>query len=303
MSKYRVWLLLVLCNLFWAGNYVFGKYVVAEMPPLMITFSRWLVASVLLLIIAYFYEKPQWSLVPKEWISLLAMAVLGMIGYNTILYAALEYTSPTNASLVSALNPGIIVIFSLYMLKERISKIQSIGLVVSLLGVVVILTGGRLTQILHVSYNRGDLLMLAAVIMWTFYSIIGKRIKNIPPITTTAVTALIATIIMAPFAIVQGINYTELSPLALQGIAYMIIFPSVGSFVFWNIGVRQISASKAGVFLNLMPVFTAIISWSLGERITLAQISGGILVFIGVYLTTGMLDIKLASKRQQKGTA
>ena len=136
--------------------------------------------------------------------------------------------------------------------------------------------------------------MLAAVVIWTLYSIIGRRLTSIPPITATAVSALFATLIMAPFAIVQGIDMTRIGPLAVTGILYLAIFPSVFSFVFWNMSVRAIGISQAGIFLNLIPVFTAIISGILGERITGTQVVGGSLVFMGVYLTTGMLDRKLA---------
>ena len=106
MSKYRVWLLLVAANLFWAGNYVFGKYVLTEMTPLWITFSRWVLALIFLCPIAYFIEKPKWKMIRKAWLSLVSMGVLGIFGYNMVLYSALAYTSSTNAALVSALNLG-----------------------------------------------------------------------------------------------------------------------------------------------------------------------------------------------------
>lgn len=294
MSKYRVWLLLVATTLFWAGNYVFGKYVLTEITPLWITFSRWLLALLFLFPIAYFLEKPKWQMVKKAWLALISMGVLGIIGYNMVLYSALEYTSSTNAALVSALNPAVIVLFSVFLLREKITRLQTLGIVVSLIGTLVVITQGNLSQILQKQYNKGDILMLAAVVVWTLYSIIGRRLTTIPPITATAVSALFATLIMAPFAIAQGIDVTKISPLALTGILYMAIFPSVLSFVFWNMSVRAIGISQAGIFLNLIPVFTAIISGVLGVRITGTQVVGGSLVFMGVYLTTGMLDRKLA---------
>ena len=299
MSKYRVWILLILCNLFWAGNYVIGKYVVAEIAPIFITFSRWLMASFLLLGIAHFFEKPKWRVVIKEWPILLILAVLGIVGYNTVLYSALNYTSSTNASLVNALNPGVIVIFSTIFLKEKISKLQLTGIFVSLLGVVVILTGGNIGQILKMEYNKGDLLMLVAIVMWALYSILGKRLKKVPPITATALSALISTIIMAPFAVSQGVDLRELSSLAINGILYITIFPSVLSFIFWNLAIKEIGANQTGIFLNLIPVFTAIISTILGNNITMVQLSGGALVFIGVYLTTGMLERKINEYKER----
>lgn len=289
MNKYKVWILLVLCNLFWAGNYVFGKYVVAEMSPLWITFSRWFLASFILIAAACILEKPDWRSVIKEGHILTGMAVLGIVLYTMILYSALNYTSSTNAALVSALNPAVMAVFAAVFLRERISRLQVSGIGISLIGVFVILTDGHVGRILQVEYNKGDLLMLAAILVWTIYSVVGKRLTATPPITATAASSAIATVMMAPFAVYQGIDLAAITPLAWTGIAYITIFPSVFSFIFWNVGVREIGANKTAIFLNLIPVFTAAISWVLGNRITAAQIFGGLLVFAGVYVTTGMM--------------
>ncbi|WP_312520247.1 DMT family transporter [Anaerospora sp.] len=299
MRNWQILILLVLCNLFWAGNYVFGKYVISEITPLWITFSRWVLALFFLFPIAYYFEKMEWKSIKEEWLLLTSMGVLGIIGYNLLLYSALAYTTATNAALVSALNPGIIVLVSVFLTGERVSRLQAAGFFLSLTGVLIILTNGELARLLQANYNQGDLLMLAAVLIWTAYSLISKKIQT-PPITATAVSSAIAVLLMAPFAVSQGINFAAIKPLALGGILYIILFPSVCSFVFWNLSVKAIGASKCGVFLNLIPVFTAIISVILGERITLAQVLGGLSVFIGVYLTTGMLDRLLI--KQEKVT-
>lgn len=299
MRNWQILILLVLCNLFWAGNYVFGKYVISEITPLWITFSRWVLALFFLFPIAYYFEKMEWKSIKEEWLLLTSMGVLGIIGYNLLLYSALAYTTATNAALVSALNPGIIVLVSVFLTGERVSRLQAAGFFLSLTGVLIILTNGELARLLQANYNQGDLLMLAAVLIWTAYSLISKKIQT-PPITATAVSSAIAVLLMAPFAVSQGINFAAIKPLALGGILYIILFPSVCSFVFWNLSVKAIGTSKCGVFLNLIPVFTAIISVILGERITLAQVLGGLSVFIGVYLTTGMLDRLLI--KQEKVT-
>lgn len=289
MKNWQIWMLLVFCNLFWAGNYVFGKYVISEITPLWLTFSRWVLALFFLFPIAYYFEKLEWKTIKRDWLLLSCMGGLGIIGYNLLLYSALAYTTATNAALVSALNPGIIVLVSVFLTGERISKLQAAGFFFSLAGVLIILTNGELARLLQANYNRGDLLMLAAVLVWTAYSLLSRKLQT-PPITATAVSSAIAVIMMMPFAASQGINLAAIKPLTLGGIIYIMLFPSVCSFVFWNLSVKAIGASKCGVFLNLIPVFTAIISVILGEKITLAQLLGGLAVFLGVYLTTGMLD-------------
>lgn len=289
MTKYWTWFLLVICNLFWAGNYVFGKYVIADVTPLWITFSRWALALFFLFPIAHYIEKPVWNKAQKDWFLLLCMGLLGVIGYNIFLYSALSYTTPTNAALVSSLNPGVLVIASVLLYKERISVLQTLGLMISLVGALVVLTNGEMERLLQLQFNQGDLLMVGAVIIWTLYTLIGRRIST-PPITATAISTGIAVLLMAPFAYHQGIHMEEIGTLAITGILYMVLFPSVGSFVFWNLSVQKIGVSQAGVFLNLIPVFTAMISGILGDKITGAQGIGGLLVFSGVYLTTGMLE-------------
>lgn len=288
MKKYRVWVLLILCVLFWAGNFVFGSLVVSELTPVGLTFTRWLFSSVILLIFAQIKEKPNWKQVLKEWPKILGLSLTGIIGYNLLLYYALYFTSPLNASLVNSLNPGLIAIVSAIYLREKISKYHVFGILISFLGVFIVLTKGNLLQAFATDYNTGDLLIIGAIIMWTSYSIIGRKLTSAPPITSTAVSGLLAAIMLLPFVISQEIDYTNISTLSLIGVIYIIIFPSSISFVLWNVGVREVGASKAGIFLNLNPVFTAIISGAMGQSITWVQLIGGLLVFAGVYITTAV---------------
>lgn len=285
MKNYKVVILLSLCVLFWAGNFIFGSLVVTELTPVGLTFIRWLFASIILLIVAQKVEKPNWKQVLTQWPKILMLSLTGIIGYNLFLYYALYFTTPINASLVNSLNPGLIAIASAVYLRERISKYHIVGIFISLLGVFTVLTKGNLLQAFAISYNKGDILIIGAIIMWTVYSILGKKL-SVPTITSTAVSGLMAAFILLPFVAASKIDYAGMSTLSLMGVIYIILFPSSISFVLWNIGVKEVGASKAGVFLNLNPVFTAIISGVMGQSISLVQLVGGLLVFIGVYITT-----------------
>ena len=298
MKPQKAILLLVLCNLFWSGNFIVSQFILEEMSPFMLTYLRWLFAVWFLLLLAHIIEKPQWKKAVNGWTLLAGMGITGIIMYNTILYSALMFTSSINASIVTALNPGLLVILSAVLLKEKISGIQISGIIVSLLGVMIVITGGRINQLFSIEYNVGDLLMLLAISVWSIYSILGKKLPKIPPITTTAISSCIAVIIMTPFALLEGLPFGEMSTQTTMGVAYIIIFPSMLSFMFWNIGVRALGAGRTGIFLNLVPVFTALISTILGDPATFVQLTGGIFVFLGVYMTTGMLERKLG--RYQK---
>ena len=285
MEKCRPALFLILAVLFWAGNYMAGKYVVTELTPLQLTFVRWFIAIFLLFPIAQWLERPNWKQVLGEWRKLFALAILGIIGYNFVLYEALRFTTPLNAALINSINPASIFLFSSLVLHEWISRANIFGLIISLTGVLVVLTNGQLQQILQIDYNAGDLLMLIAILSWTFYTLVGRKMQGIPPIAATTVSALFGLLLMLPFVLATGFP-VFVSTGALAGVVYIALFPSVGSFLLWNMAVLRIQASQAGIYLHLLPVFTAIFSILLGNTITLFQIVGGLLVFAGVYLTT-----------------
>jgi drug/metabolite transporter (DMT)-like permease len=295
VKKYQAVSFLVLANLFWAGNYVFGKYVVSEMTPIQMTFVRWMIAVLILFPLAHVIEKPKWGRVWKQWKILLIMSLLGIVGYNMLLYEALRFTTSLNAALVNSINPAMLAICAVWFLKEKLSVVSGIGLIVSLIGVLLVLTQGALLQVFAIHYNHGDLLMLLAITVWTFYTLIGKKMDNMPPIAATAVSATLGLLVLLPFFLTSGFSY-HLSGMATMGILYIALFPSVFSFVFWNYAVRAVGASRSGIYLNLLTVFTALISLLLGNPITLPQIIGGVLVIIGVYLTNRKSAVKEDAK-------
>ncbi|MFX3616486.1 MAG: DMT family transporter [Sporolactobacillus sp.] len=285
--KYKAWILLVLCNLFWAGNMVFGRYSTAEFPPVWVTFLRWIIALFFLIPMAHFIEKPSWFQVWKKyWFLILLMSVTGIAIYNFLTYTALQYTSPTNGSLINSLTPALIMIFSLIFLHERISGIQIMGLILSFFGVLIVLTKGDLLQVFNNHYNRGDGIMILAILFWTTYSLISKKAKNIPSITLVTLTAIVGSFIMLPFLFFQPLHFERITSLGIVGILYLGIFPSVFSFIFWNKGIHRLGATSAGVSMNLIPIFTAIIVLILGRGLMISQVLGGFIVIIGMVLTS-----------------
>jgi len=277
---------LVLANLFWAGNYVIGKAVIAETGPFWLTLIRWCAAFIVLVPVSYWLERPRYRNVMKQyWLPLAASGALGIIGYNLLLYGALAYTSSMNAAIVNSLNPAIIVVLSYMLLRERLSIVNIIGFLLSLVGVLFILTDGHITHIFQTTYNRGDLMMLAAGIVWALYSIIGKKLP-VPPITATACSVFFSLLMLWPFALFYPFPADRLSSIGFVGVAYICLFPSVLSFLFWNISVQKVGPSHAGVYLNLIAVFTAVITFLFGGALSMPQLAGGAIVLFGVYLAT-----------------
>ncbi|MBT2532037.1 DMT family transporter [Arthrobacter sp. ISL-48] len=274
---------LTLAALFWAGNFVVGQAAVASMTPLDLTFWRWALAALPLLVLAHFVERPDWSAVLHRWRVLLLLSVLGMTGYALLLYSALEHTSALNASLIGAANPALILVMAVALLGDRPPPLSWFGIGLGLVGVLLVLTGGDPRRLLGFGVNIGELLMLVAITTWALYTIIARRL-NLPVITATAVQVAMAVVVLGPVAVASGVRFPAT---AAEGwsLAYIALFPSVGAYLLWNLALKTTTAANAGNYLNLIAVFTAVVTLLLGKSITVPQILGGILVITGVLLT------------------
>jgi len=285
--KYRAWIFLLLANLFWAGNMIFGKFSTFEFPAIWIAFLRWTVAVIFLIPIAHLLEKPLWIQIWKRyWASITLLAILNIVVYCYLSYASLQFTSATNGALINTLTPALIMLFSFLILREKGSIFQIVGLITSFIGVLTVLTKGSPLQLFHTEYNKGDLLMFLGVLCFATYSLLVKKMKGIPAVTFVAMMAVVGTIVMIPFLFFQPIQMEKITSLGIIGIIYLGIFPSVGSQIFWNYGIKVLGPSKTGITMNLIPIFTAIISTFLGQNLVISQIIGGLLTIVGMILAS-----------------
>ncbi|MDQ0575997.1 DMT family transporter [Agromyces albus] len=283
MRNGRVYVYLALANLFWAGNFVFGEMVTHEISPISLTFFRWVFAAVPLVLIAWMIERPDWRLALREWKLHLVQSLLGLTGYTLLIYAALMLTGAVKASVISAINPATIALAAAILLHERLNRVQVAGIVVAFVGVTIVLTGGDLGALVAQGFSAGDLLVIGSVLTWTFYSLISRRLRT-PAITATAVQAVFAVVTMLPLVAITGVSLPT-EPAGMLGLAYIVIFPSIAGYALWNIGTSKVGPARAGVFLNLLPVFTVIIALAFGATLEPAAAIGGLLVIAGVYLT------------------
>lgn len=254
------------------------------MEPLQLTFWRWVLAALPLLVLAQLVEKPDWRAVFRRWPVLLLLSTLGMSGYTLLLYSALQHTSALNASLVTAANPALIMVLAAVLLRDRPRPLSWAGIALGLCGVMLVLTGGDLQRLLNFSIDTGELLIVGAITVWGLYTIIARKL-DLPAITSTAVQVAVAAVVLLPFALATGAG---LPATASEGwsLAFIAVFPSLGSYLLWNLALRRTTAANAGNYLNLIAVFTAIITVALGQPITVPQILGGILVISGVLLSS-----------------
>lgn len=288
--KTKAWLFLVLANLFWAGNLIFGKSVTSEFPPIWASFLRWAIAAVVLIPMAQLVEKPNWLKVWRSnWGLLLFFSLVGVVFYTLLTYTALQHTSSTNGSLINSLTPAIMIILSLIFLKDKISAWQGTGLVLSFVGVLTVLTKGHLLGVFSTPYNQGNGILLIAVFLWAIYSIISKRAQHLPPITFVAFTAFIGVICFVPLLFIQPLQPERITAFGITGVMYLGLFPSIGSFLFWNQGVKMLGPGKASITMNLMPIFTAILSVITGQELLVSQVVGGVIVIAGMLLSANLM--------------
>ncbi|CAM2783973.1 DMT family transporter [Paenibacillus sediminis] len=275
-------ILLTLTSMLWGGNFVSGKFVVGHADSMVLTFLRWGIASLVLLPFVWMKEK---RIIPPKsaWLALIVMGLTGVILFNLFMFWALERTSATNTGLLSTLNPLSIVIFSFLLLKESIRPRQVAAMIISLFGVLIVLTEGHLEYLLQLNFNVGDLYMLVAVATWGVYSVAGKKaLKYVSPYMSTLWSGILGTIILFPFCILH-FEISNPIPSFWGAEAYISVGGTVLAMLFWNIGVQKLGGTASGMFLNLNPVFTALFAFILlGEQLLLSQVVGASVVILGV---------------------
>lgn len=277
-------LLLALATLFWAGNYVVGERVVDSVGPLSLTWLRWVLSAVPLIVLAHVVERPEWRSVLGRWRTLLGLGVVGVAAYPILLYLALQHTNAVNASVINAITPAAIVVGAVLLQQARSGQRTWVGVAVGLVGVLIVLTAGDLLRLLALRFNIGDVIMLGAVVGWTAYTLAGRRVR-LPPLASTAVQVTLVAVLLAPFALISGLELPDDAP-TWWGLGYIVVFPSIGAYLCWNHAVPRVSPGTAGTSMNLVTVFVVVLSLILGEPPTWPQVVGGALVILGVVLAT-----------------
>lgn len=284
-------------TLFWAGNYVVGGAAVTIIPPLDLTAMRWAIAALPLLVLAHVVERPSWRSVIRSWPRIAIAALLGMVAYNLLLYSALQHTTAVNASLINAFNPALIGIGAMLVFRTPLSPRAVLGIVIALAGVLWVVCDGRPGRLISTGFGVGDLLMTGAILAWTVYTLLGRRRSPVPPITATALQAVTAVVVLGPVAVATGGPHLPTATGPLVALIFIGVFPSVLSYLLWNKALTAIPPAQAGISLNLITVFTVIISVALGRPLTWAQVIGGVAVLGGVLLTAAPGGLKAGSSR------
>ena len=288
MTRPTTWLKLGLTAFFWGLMFHLGKYAVGAMTPESIGGWRFLLAGLVLVPLVGLREGLDWSGLRRNLLPLTAMAVIGIGGFNIFLFYGLKHTSPVNGALIMALCPALITFLSALLMRERISARQFAGLGLGLAGVGVVVSHGSLHALLSLSFQIGDLLVLLAACSWAVYSTIPRRfITGLPPLQITTGSIALGGLLISAFAMGTQHDFWVMPPLGVAAaVLTMSMLGSVLAYLWWNDGVKEVGAGTAALFMNLVPVFAALIGVALGQHVTMAQIAGAVLVVGGVLYST-----------------
>lgn len=288
MATPATWIKLTLTSFFWALMFFLGKYAVAWMSPESIGGWRFLLAALLLAPLVSLREGIDWAGLRRNALPVLVMAVVGIGGFNIALFHGLRHTTPMNAALIMALCPALITAFSAGLTGDRLGGRQSAGLALGIVGVAIVITGASLSSLVALRLQAGDLFVLLAATCWAIYSTLPRRfITGLPPLQVTVGTVAAGGVLISAFALATQRDFLAPPPPGVMAaVAAMSVFGSVIAYLWWNDGVKQVGAGRAALFMNLVPVFAALIGVALGQSLSLAQLAGAALVIGGVWLSS-----------------
>jgi len=286
----KAYLMLVLATLFWAGNFVVGKIAFIEnVPPFSLTFFRWLLVWVILIPFTYKEFFKLRRVILDNFLLLLLLGLTSVGLFNSFIYNALNFTQVINASLFNAVIPVAIILFGLLFKLEKTNKYQILGLIISILGILSIITKLDLDILLTLSFNKGDILMIGAVITWGIYSAFLKKRKfEVSLLTLVHILCTFGLVTLIPqflFEFSQG-KTIIINDHLIYSLIYLAIFPSIGSYYCWAGAVSIIGANRAGIFLSLIPLFSTILAMIFfDEKFLFFHFIGSILIILGLLLS------------------
>lgn len=283
-TQWWAFLLPLIAVLIWSMNIAVTRYAVDLIEPASISFYRWLIAFIVLTPFMLFKVWAQRTLVRRHLGQLAILSAFGMVLYQGLSYTAAHYTTATNMGIVNAFIPVFTIFVSMLILKDIPNRFAIVGSIISFLGLLYILGKGDFTTLLNMGGHSGDLLMVVAVFFYAFYGVFLKKWQlKIPLLISLYVQIGFALLYHIPFLMYFGLD--AINARNAPSLLYAGIFPSLLAPLLWMLAVQHIGPNRTSIFMNLMPVFTAIIAslW-LAEQWTLFHTIGGMMILVGIVM-------------------
>ena len=292
MIKTNQFLYPLATGFFFAGSFIAAKFATLELEPLTITLLRYVVALLFLSILAFYNKSSSLKIKRRDLLGLILLGLFGIVGYHYFFFLSLKYTGVTNTAILNASSPIITGLIATVFISERLSRKNHWGIFITFASVVLLLIKGNIENLLALTINVGDGLMLLAVINWAIYSIIIKiMVKRYSSFTLTFYATLFGVVILFFLATTENysaqINSISLS--SIISILYMGVCASGLGYLFYNMSISQIGPTKTASFTySIVPIFVSIFGWIIfRESITCIMIITMLLIILGLWL---MLD-------------
>ena len=289
-KKHLAYLLLTLSTLFWAGNFIVGKFATLfEIPPLTLNVLRWL--SVWLILMPFTYKEiyKNLSYIKKNWLVISFMGIITISTFNSVVYYALNHTQVINAVLVLAAIPAATIVLSSLMNIEKTNIYQLLGLLLSIIGIGSIISHGNFQKIISLSFNKGDVWMLVCVITWSLYSTLLKKNKfKLSQFTLIQLMVSAGLLFLVPQLFYEKfigleVNFNKAFFIILF---YVVVFPAIAAYYCWQKGVEIIGPNRSSMFIQLMPLFSAVMAIIIfKEKFELYHFAGASFIISGIYLS------------------
>ena len=290
MQNTKAYIMLVCASLFWAGNFIVGKFAfLTDIPPLSLVFYRWTLVWFILLPFTYKEIIKYKDIILKNLPLLFLLGFTSVGLFNSFTYLALIHTQVINASLFNAAIPAIIILLCLLFKVEKTNKFQILGLIISVLGIIAIITKLNLDILLSLNFNKGDLIMVGGALTWGIYSTLLKRKKfTLPLLTLVHVICTLGLISVLPQFLYEYTNgqVIKFDINLVYTLIFLALFPSIGSYYCWAGAVSIVGANRAGISLSLIPLFSTIMAIGIyDEKFQFFHLIGAILIILGLLLS------------------
>ena len=285
------YIFLILATLFWSGNFIVGKAAsLFEIPPFTLNFYRWTFAWLILapFTLKEIFKKKNYILNNIKLI--LILGITSITVFNSIVYYSLNFTQVISGVLMISTIPVMIIFFCWIFKIEKTNFYQLLGVLFSLMGVVVIITNADVNKLLNLNFNKGDLWMVIAMLSWAMYSALLRKKKfKLSQITLLQTIISAGLILLLPAYLIEmalGYRVNIHLPFILT-LTYVVLFPGLASFFFWIKGISIIGSNRSGIFLHLMPIFSAIMAMLIfKEKFMTFHLIGAILIITGIILSS-----------------
>jgi drug/metabolite transporter (DMT)-like permease len=281
----RAYALLGLVMLLWAGNSIVGRAVRGDVGPFVLSFVRWVGASLVLTPFALGALRRDWSVLRQSWVIVVVLGLTGVAAFNAIMYTGLHYTTATNGLLLQAAIPPLVLGADRLLFGVRAGSMQALGIAASILGVAVIVFQGKPSHILGFRFGMGDALILISCLDWAIYTVLLRKRPDVSPLSFLLATFLVGVIAIAPLALWEMLTGPPIKWGAGVGGAflYVALLPSLVSYLIYNQATDMVGPARAGQAITLLPLFGALLSaLLLGEPLHSYHFAGMALILIGI---------------------